>query len=92
MTEQTLEQANEIKRELDNGRELLRGLEELQAMCCGNEAEVEGRKFYVEVRDNDRYGKKERVTPEAAKAALNKVIEEISEEIREMKSKLDELH
>ncbi len=69
---------------------MLRGLEELQAMCCGNE--VEGRKFYVEVRDNDMYGKKERVTPEAAKAALNKVIEEISEEIREMKSKLDELH
>lgn len=53
---------------------------------------MEGRKFYVEVRDNDMYGKKERVTPEAAKAALNKVIEEISEEIREMKSKLDELH
>ncbi len=91
MTEKTLERANEIKKGLDSGREILREFEELRAMCYGNEAELEKRKFYVEIKDN-MCGKRARVTLEAARVAFNKVIEEISEEIRELKSKLDELH
>lgn len=92
MTERTLEKANEIKKELDNARGICRGLEELRALCWGNAGEVAARKFYVEVREGDVFKKRERVTPEAAKIALDKVMKDISNEIEGLESKLEELH
>ncbi|MCM1232675.1 MAG: hypothetical protein NC489_21320 [Ruminococcus flavefaciens] len=92
MTERTLEKANAIKKELDNARGIYKGLEELQALCWGNTGEVAARKFYVEVREGDVFKKRERVTPEAAKVALDKVMKEILEEIEGLKGKLEELH
>ena len=92
MTEKTLEKANGIKKELDSAREIYRGLEELRALCFGNAGEVAARKFYVEVREGDVFKKRGRITPEAAREALETVMKEILEEIEGLKSKLEELH
>ena len=92
MTEKTLEKANEIKKELDCARGIYEGMEELQKMCWGNTGEVEARKFYVEVREGDVFKKRERVTPEAAKTALEKVMKDIATEIEGLESRLEELH
>lgn len=92
MTEKTLEKANEIKRELDNARGIYKGLEEVQKMCWGNTGEVQARCFFVEVREGDVFKKRTRVTPEAARIAIDRVMKEIQQEIGDLKSKLEELH
>lgn len=92
MTERTLEKANEIKKELDKAREAYEALRELQKMCWGNTGEVAARKFYIEVREGCLPVQKEAITPEVAKEALGKVMENISNEIEVLKSRLEELH
>lgn len=92
MTEQTLERANEIKHEIDNARKIYKELEEAQKLCWGNTGEVRARKFCIQVQEGDTYKKTVRITPEAAKTALDEVMKEIKEEIDGLKSQLEELH
>ena len=92
MTEATLEQAVEIKKELDSARKRQKFLVSKIDEAYHPDM-IDGMRFSILVESNDAaYRESEIIRPETAEAALCSEIKETMRKIESLEKKLDEMH
>lgn len=90
MTEQTLNKAIEIKKRLDDAREIQHNIKEKRSYCIGNASEIAARNFEVCITDGTKI-KRIRISSRAAYEALsieldnaNKIVSVIENELEQL--------
>ena len=92
MTEATLEQAVEIKKELDSARKRQKFLVSIIDEAYHPDM-IDGMRFSILVESDDfTYKESEFIRPETAEAALYSEIEDTMRKIESLEKKLDEMH
>lgn len=93
MTEKTLKEAMEVKKQIDKLREREASLTDTRRLCWGNTSEVNSRLFSAEVRNSaGRIVQDCKISPEAMKLALDMELENTKKEIGRLVEILENMH